>query len=529
MMRETPFPDSNFAMVVVTPGSGVSFQYRNTKRGAVTNQTIGGITAPHWVRLTRASTGGLFTAEHANDVNGLPDIWSGVTATNVISIDMNPGTDNECLVGLCLTSHDAAVVGTATFEEVVITPLASHSMASGPWRSEDVGIISNDPEPLYVALEDVNNDVGVKYYDDPNAALIETWTEWNIDLADANFSSVDMTQVVNVYIGLGNRDTPISGGSGVLYLDDIRLYQSRFIPGYLPSILLANIFYDERVDGLDLDIMANDWLEADEVYPATDPGTANLVALYLLEGNANDSWGVYHGVPTGTPVYSSTDYIEGGQAIDLDGTDDYVTFPPVGIDGNDPRTITVWAKASVAADSIPDWVNVFGFAGDPNNNAGKMFDMEVVGDTDSTDTDHYGIHLNGDEYDILPIDLEWHHLAATYDGTTVRFYGDGLYVGSTVADLNSVDNVQMGKREDNDNYFPGLVDDARIYNVALTAPEVAHLVDLYDSSPNNNQLHIPITSAANLYNDELPGEQWINFMDFAILGSEWLEKELSWP
>jgi hypothetical protein len=506
MFRETPFADSNFAMVVVTPGSGVSFQYRDTKRGAVTNQTIGGITPPHWVKLTRASIGSAFTAEHANDAEHASSIWNPVTASNVINIDMGLGVDNECLVGLCLTSHDAAVVCEADFSGVEINPLVSHSMASGPWRSEDVGIISNDPAPLYVALEDVNNNVGVKYYDE-----------------DANFSSVYLTNVDRVYIGLGNRDTPTSGGSGVLYLDDIRLYQSRFVPGYLPSILLANIFYDERVDGLDLDIMANDWLLADEVYPATDPGTANLVALYLLEGNVNDSWGSYHGTPTGSPVYSSTDYIEGGQAIDLDGTDDYVTFGAVGIDGNDPRTIAVWAKMGVPAGSMTGWTNVFGFT-DPNSGGGRSFDIERRGGQDN-----YCLHVYGQQWNIMPLDQEWHHLAATFDVNTVAWYGDGLLVGTEVRDINTVDNVQMGMRADNTEHFNGLIDDARIYDRALTAPEVAHLVDLYDSSPSNGQLHIPVPSVANLYNDEPVGSQWVNFMDFAVLGSEWLEKEPLWP
>ncbi|KPJ58435.1 MAG: hypothetical protein AMJ46_14225, partial [Latescibacteria bacterium DG_63] len=67
MMRESPFPDANHAMLVVTPGSGVSFQYRDVKRGASSETTVAGITAPHWVRLERDSYG-RFVATHANDV-----------------------------------------------------------------------------------------------------------------------------------------------------------------------------------------------------------------------------------------------------------------------------------------------------------------------------------------------------------------------------------------------------------------------------------------------------------------------------
>ncbi len=120
-------------------------------------------------------------------------------------------------------------------------------------------------------------------------------------------------------------------------------------------------------------------------------------------------------------------------------------------------------------------------------------------------------------------------MAATHDGINLSWYGDGLPVGTDVVDVNTVDNVQMGKRADNDNYFNGLIDDARIYNRALTAPEVAHLVDIYDNSPGDGQLHIPVPSIANIYNGEPEGSQWVNFMDFAVLANEWLEKELYWP
>jgi hypothetical protein len=117
----------------------------------------------------------------------------------------------------------------------------------------------------------------------------------------------------------------------------------------------------------------------------------------------------------------------------------------------------------------------------------------------------------------------------TYDGSEVDYYGDGQYVGSVVRDVNTADTVHFGKRLTHTNTFPGLVDDARIYNRALTAPEVAYLVDIYDSSPGDGWVHVEVDSIANLYNDEPEGLQWINFKDFAILALDWLVKEPTWP
>ena len=75
----------------------------------------------------------------------------------------------------------------------------------------------------------------------------------------------------------------------------------------------------------------------------------------------------------------------------------------------------------------------------------------------------------------VAIDLEWHHLAATCDGTTIAWYGDGRLVGSADREINTDDIVHMGKRAHSDHKWPGSVDEVRIYNTALSAEEIASL------------------------------------------------------
>jgi len=79
------------------------------------------------------------------------------------------------------------------------------------------GSSSNDAEPIYVAL----NDSAVVTNDNPNAALINDWTEWSIDL---QAFGVDLANVNSITLGLGNRTNPTAGGTGMIYFDDIRLY-----------------------------------------------------------------------------------------------------------------------------------------------------------------------------------------------------------------------------------------------------------------------------------------------------------------
>jgi hypothetical protein len=82
------------------------------------------------------------------------------------------------------------------------------------------GDSANAAETLYVAL----NGSAVVNHDNPGAAQITTWTEWNIDLQMFADQGVNLANVNTIAIGLGNRNNPVAGGSGTMYFDDIRLY-----------------------------------------------------------------------------------------------------------------------------------------------------------------------------------------------------------------------------------------------------------------------------------------------------------------
>jgi hypothetical protein len=81
------------------------------------------------------------------------------------------------------------------------------------------GSSSNAAETMYVIL---NGSAGVDN-GDPGAAQISRWTEWNIDLQAFADQGVNLANVTSITIGLGNRANPVAGGSGMLYIDDIRL------------------------------------------------------------------------------------------------------------------------------------------------------------------------------------------------------------------------------------------------------------------------------------------------------------------
>jgi len=85
------------------------------------------------------------------------------------------------------------------------------------------GNSDNAPEAMYVALDGS----AIVTHDNPNAAQIDTWTEWNIDLsAPGGFADqgVNLANVNTIALGLGKKNNPQAGGSGTMYFDDIRLY-----------------------------------------------------------------------------------------------------------------------------------------------------------------------------------------------------------------------------------------------------------------------------------------------------------------
>jgi hypothetical protein len=79
------------------------------------------------------------------------------------------------------------------------------------------GDSDNAAEPMYVVL----NGSAVVTHDNPDAAQVDTWTEWTIDLQTFG---VNLANVNTIGLGLGDRNNPQAGGSGTMYFDDIRLY-----------------------------------------------------------------------------------------------------------------------------------------------------------------------------------------------------------------------------------------------------------------------------------------------------------------
>jgi hypothetical protein len=221
MIRETLDAGSKFAAVYITPTNddgtptqGCRYQGRTDTGGsatsdssiATTDQTA--ITAPYWVKIERDVAGNFRGSYSANGTAWTPMAWRP-------AISM----ESTVYIGLAFTSHDVAVTGQA-----VLSGVQTAGNVTGQWQSQDIGIQSNSPEPMYVALANSNGASGLVLHDDPAATQAESWTNWRIDLEQFADQGVNLTDVDSVTIGTGDRSNPQPGGSGVMYFDDIELY-----------------------------------------------------------------------------------------------------------------------------------------------------------------------------------------------------------------------------------------------------------------------------------------------------------------
>ena len=175
-----------------------------------------------------------------DDMESYNDLDEGELDSNRIYLAWVDGFDNPAING--------SVVGHANspFAEQAIVHGGNQSMPMSydnavgkseatltltyprDWTEDGVSTLSiwfrgnsdNAAEQMYVAL----NDSAVVNHDNPDAAKIGSWTEWNIDLQAFADQGVNLTNVDTITIGLGNRTNPTAGGSGMMYFDDIRLY-----------------------------------------------------------------------------------------------------------------------------------------------------------------------------------------------------------------------------------------------------------------------------------------------------------------
>lgn len=216
MIRDTLDPGAANATLFVEPDPRTRLTQRlhlaqNTTTVVATD--VGETPLPTWIRLSRQ--GFTFEAEWSSD--GVS--WRALTDDPGAS-SANIAMTDPVYIGLVVCSHVPGQFAEATYSNVSTTGSVT---PAGPFTaSQDIGIASNASEALYIALEDTAGRIAfVDHPNGPDAVTGSAWRPWDIQLSE--FTGIDLAGVKVMVIGIGDRQTPQTGGNGMLLIDDIQL------------------------------------------------------------------------------------------------------------------------------------------------------------------------------------------------------------------------------------------------------------------------------------------------------------------
>jgi len=437
MVRDTLDPDSANGAMFFSPANAVGFQRRLSTGEQTTKTQQTGISTPQWVKIEVEASGAV-RASYSPD-------GAAWTELDRDAIKMS----TPMYIGLAVTSRNADLGCAAVFSNVQID-----GNVTGDWRSEDIGILSNAPEPMYVALANSGGTPAVVYHPDPNATQMNTWTEWNIDLGRFADQGVNLTDVDTLSIGFGDRANPQPGSAGKMYFDDIRLgalQEPEPEPEPEPQVDLSGIL-SNVTDGL-------------VGYYPLDEGAGNTAQD--ASGNG------HHGTLPGSGVtWIPSAVINGGINIDGEKGSDIKlgTWDPT--EGTGQLSLGFWIKWAQSGNANQGLIS----KRTAWNTDGMMFDLRLRNGDNSFRLLSVGGGIVSTDADALaPFIGQWVHVAATFDGTTATLYLNGQEVGSGAFSLDNGTTAEMriGSYNSNSPTFNGDMDEVRIYNRALTQADFA--------------------------------------------------------
>jgi hypothetical protein len=158
-----------------------------------------------------------------------------------------------------------------------------------------------------------------------------------------------------------------------------------------------------------------------------------------------------------------------GHALSFDGVDDWVTIADANaLDLTTGMTLEAWVNPSALSGwrtaVLKEAPNALAYALYAHDNAPRPAVTITVAGLDRSALGASALPLN-----------TWTHLAATYDGTTLRLFVNGVQVGTLAVSgpmATSAGALRIGGNAVWGEYFSGLIDEVRIYNRALTAAEI---------------------------------------------------------
>jgi len=434
MIRESLTANAANAFIAVTPGNGVTWQTRSSTDANSGNNNTTGLSAPYWVKLVRS--GNTFTGYRSPDGTN----WTQLGSTTFSML-------STAYIGLALTSHNNSTLCSATFDNVT---------APG-WP------VSQVPVPTGLSATSVS------------ASQINL--AWN-PLTNATSYNVKRS------LTDGGPYTPIASGVTAT--------------NYLDGGLAGGTMYYYMVSAV---VSGSPTLNSGQAAAATlSPTLGSLVHRYSFSETNGTSIADSVGGPIWNGTLPSGGTFSSGQLTLATASSQYAQLP-AGIVGTLSNfTIVAWVRLN----STTNWNRIFDFGSSTTVN------MFLTPQNGSDGRLRFAITTNGggNEQQINCSSTMsagvWYQVAVTLNGNTGILYLNGLPVGTNNAmtlrpsSLGSTANNYLGRSQYPDPYLDGVIDEFRIYNVGLSAAEIAATAALGSSqllSTNSPQMNLAISTA----------------------------------
>jgi hypothetical protein len=440
--------------------------------------------------LTPQASGGL-VARYTFDGNARDTSGSGLDGT---PYNVTSATDRFGVAGRAYSFN-----GTSSRVDVLDDPRLRFSSSS----SFSVAV--------WVKFEDLSRaQMLVTKYSDPAGSFVwamgfeppSPWFLVSQQWAGPNYVAFAQSAVTagRWYYLVGTYD----GHTARMYLDGVLQQEVEYLGGVAETDpLMALRFGNQRVneDGYTDTVWFNGAMDDASIYsralsgaevaalfaagtptPACVSPPGGMVAWWRGDGSATDSIGGRTGSLEGGARYSAGLVSSAFQLDGVEGT--RVRAPATGLPtAQGPRTVEFWSRLGSDPDgdaqgfgygSEGPGLGFYVFTAHPP--AGTLtFSRHDVSGPCSTSS------LEGDCQVVTSVDLRddrWHHVAATYDGTTVRLFADGVLAGERAQLLNTGTSggACIGARCAAEAFQLGQIDEVSVYDRALSPAEIGSIV-----------------------------------------------------
>jgi hypothetical protein len=201
------------------------------------------------------------------------------------------------------------------------------------------------------------------------------------------------------------------------------------------------------------------------------PPPTGLVASYNFDVGSGTSLADRSGTGNNGTIANGTWSATGhtGAALSFNGTNTLVSVADSNsLDLTTGMTLEAWVNPSGLGTA---WRDVI-FKEQPGSFAYTLYANQNT--TRPIGQVHIGGEINAVGTAALPLNA-WSHIAATFDGSNLRLYANGSLVATTAISGSipvTTGVLRIGGNSVWGEYFNGLIDDVRIYNRALTQPQI---------------------------------------------------------